>query len=287
MKKTGAGLARPIVKWVGGKRSSVEHILRELPTKIDTYFEPFFGGGSVFFALAAEGRFRRAVLSDACSELIAAHVAVRDDVESVIVAIRRLGPGRITEPKYYRIRDSRPLTPAGKAARFLFLNKCGFNGLYRVNSFGKFNVPWGKRTRWLVDYENLRSVSRALNGVDLLVADFQHVAESLFSAKQGDAGYFDPPYLPRTKTEKFTSYTRSGFGFEHQLRLARMFGELAEKGVHVVASNADTRTTMRLYGDVPGTKFLRTHVARAINSNGKRRGKVGELFIVNPGRSGE
>jgi DNA adenine methylase len=279
--------ARPIVKWAGGKHESVKHILHHLPEQIETYYEPFFGGGAVFFALAAAGRFKRAVISDACEELIEAYQTIRDDVESVLVAIRRLGPGRVTADKYYRIRDSKPRSPATRAARFLFLNKCGFNGLYRVNSFGKFNVPWGKWTRWLVDVENLRAVSRVLQRVDILTADYGHITEGLFPAKRGDAVYFDPPYLPRTKSEKFTSYTRYGFGFADQQGLAYTFAKLVTRGIHVVASNADTRTSMLLYGEILGTKYRRTHVSRAVNSNGKGRGKVGELLIVNPGQPGE
>jgi DNA adenine methylase len=280
--------ARPVVKWCGGKHESVPHILRHLPDKIETYFEPFFGGGSVFFALASEGRFKRAVISDACEELIGAHIAIRDDVDAVLTAIRRLGPGHVTEDKYYCVRNSRPRTNAGKAARFLFLNKCGFNGLYRVNSFGKFNVPWGHRSKWIVDVENLRAVSRVLQRVDIVLGDFEIITtQGLFPAKPGDAVYFDPPYLPRTKSEKFTSYTRYGFGFDEQQRLARTFATLETRGVHVVASNADTSTAMLLYGDIQGTKFRRTHVSRAVNSNGKGRGKVGELLIVNAGNTAE
>jgi DNA adenine methylase len=276
--------AGPCLKWAGGKRASVEHILRHMPKQIDTYFEPFFGGGAAFFALADAKRFRRAIISDSCEELIDMYRAIRGDVESVIVAVRRLGPSRITEAKYYRIRESRPRTAAGKAARTLFLNKNGFNGLYRVNSFGRFNVPWGKRTSWKPDYDNLRAVSEALCDVEIVASDFE---APLQRARSGDAVYLDPPYLPKSKSEKFTNYTRYGFGFEQQYRLAEVFAELVDIGVHVVASNADTPTAMRLYGDIPGTKYRRTHVARAINSNGKGRGKVGELLIVNPGRPGE
>jgi DNA adenine methylase len=277
-------VARPCLKWVGGKHESVEHILRYLSAKIDTYYEPFFGGGAVFFALAAAKRFKRAVISDSCLELIEMYRTIRDDVEAVIAAIRRLGPSRISEKKYYRIRASRPRTPAGRAARTLFLNKNGFNGLYRVNSFGKFNVPWGKRTSWKPDYENLVAVSAALCDVEIVAGDFE---SPLRDACLGDAVYLDPPYLPKSKTEKFTAYTRNGFGFDQQLRLANVYRELTEIGVHVVASNADTPLAMKLYGDIPGTKYRRTHVSRAVNSNGKGRGKVGELLIVNPGIPGE
>lgn len=276
--------ARPFAKYAGGKSESAEHILRYLPSEIEVYYEPFVGGGAIFFALAAAKRFKRAVISDANKELITTYQAIRDDVEGVLAAIQRLGPSRVTESKYYRIRDAKPRTPATIAARFLFLNKTGYNGLYRVNSFGKFNTPWGKHTSWSPDVENFRQVSRVLQGVEILYADFRHV---LSVARRGDAVYLDPPYLPKSKTEKFTAYTRDGFRFERQQDLADAFRKLVDLGVHAVASNADTRATVRLYEDIDGTEFLRTHVSRAINSNGKGRGKVGELLIVNPGRSGE
>lgn len=277
-------IPRPVVKWAGGKHESVDHILRYLRTEIETYFEPFFGGGAVFFALARLGRFKRAVISDACRDLVITHQAIRDDVVGVLNAIHRLGPSHVTEAKYYRIRDAKPRTPATIAARFLFLNKTGYNGLYRVNSYGKFNTPWGHHTSWSPDVENLREVSKVLQGVEILHADFRHV---LSVARRGDAVYLDPPYLPKSKTEKFTGYTRDGFRFDSQKDLADTFSALVERGVHAVASNADTRATVRLYEDIEGTEFLRTHVSRAINSNGKGRGKVGELLIVNPGRVGE
>lgn len=284
MTRNSQPIPRPFVKYAGGKSESAEHILRYLPAEIETYYEPFVGGGAIFFALARLGRFKRAVISDASRELITTYQAIRDDVDGVLTAIQRLGPSRVTEAKYYRIRDSKPRTPATIAARFLFLNKTGYNGLYRVNSFGKFNTPWGKHTSWSPDVENLRAVSNVLQGVEILHADFRHV---LLVARRGDAVYLDPPYLPKSKTEKFTAYTRDGFRFESQQDLADTFSALVERGVHTVASNADTAATLRLYEDIEGTELLRTHVSRAINSNGKGRGKVGELLIVNPGRSGE
>ncbi len=281
-------IAGPIVKWAGGKHDSVPHIVRRLPPKIATYYEPFFGGGAVFFKLAALGRFERAVISDACEELMVAHQAIRDDVEGVIDAIRRLGPSRVTEAKYYRIRAAKPRTPATRAARFLFLNKNGFNGLYRVNHAGEFNVPWGKRTSWRPDYENLRAVSRVLQNVEIFVTNYQNVTEGpICIAKRGDAVYFDPPYLMSSKTARFTAYTQWGFGFHQQQELAATFETLATRGVHVLASNAEVRATMKLYGDIEGTEYWRIPVRRAINSNGARRGKVGELLMVNPGNPGE
>jgi DNA adenine methylase len=281
-------MAKPFVKWAGGKHASIEHILKHLPERIGTYYEPLVGGGAVFFALANAGRFERAVINDSCDELMGTYVAIRDDVEGVIAAIRKLRPSRITEAKYLRVRSSRPRTPAGRAARMLFLNKTGFNGLYRLNSFGKFNVPWGKRTKWVPDVGNLRAVSEVLRSPDVVLrcGDFAAADRQLdlFGSDEVHAYYLDPPYLPASKIAKFTSYSRYGFGYTEQQRLAALFSDLAHQGVHVVASNADVPATLRLYGDIEGTEFLRLHIGRAINCNGKSRGKVGELLMVNPGK---
>lgn len=280
-------MAKPIVKWCGGKRASVPYIIDSLPAQIDCYFEPFFGGGAVFFELARLGRFKRAILSDSCQELMDTYIAVRDDVEAVIKAIEKLRPSRVTEKKYYRVLRSKPRTPAGRAARMLFLNKTGFNGLYRLNSFGRFNVPWGKRTKWVPDIENLRAVAEVLRSPNVVLrcGDFATVDRQLdlFGSDEVCAYYLDPPYLPASKIAKFTSYSRYGFNFAEQQRLAEFYADLASRGVHMVASNADVTATMRLYGDIEGTEFFRIQVGRAINCKGKSRGKVGELLMVNPG----
>lgn len=287
-KKKNLPMPRPILKWAGGKHASIPDVLAALPAQIRTYYEPFFGGGAVFFALAREARFERAVISDFNHELIGTLLAVRDDVESVIREIDAYKPERITAKKYYRIRASKPRSPARKAARMIFLNKVGYNGLYRLNKKGVFNVPWGKVKRWDPDYANLRAVAALLRqpNIEIRCDDFetcnkQHVLP--FPGAKKDAGYFDPPYLPESKTARFTAYTADGFQKRDHKRLATLFGTLAEAGVHVVASNADVRGAERLYESIPGTKIYSTSVARAINSNGKRRGKIGELLIVNPG----
>jgi len=282
-------LPRPIVKWAGGKRWSTQAILDALPRKIHTYYEPFFGGGSVFWALAREGRFERACIADSNPEVIGCLRALRTDPDAVLRAIRQLGPGRITAEKYYRVRASKPRSPAGQAARFLFLNKTGYNGLYRVNkSFGTFNVPWSKRTSWCPDVSNLLAVSNVLRTreVRILCRDFAATSrqvELFDELGPGDAAYFDPPYLPESATARFAAYTRDGFSVDDHRRLAEVFDGLAARGVHVVASNADVRGTLRLYEGNESTEFYRLACPRAINSKGSRRGKIGELLIVNRG----
>jgi DNA adenine methylase len=285
---------RPIVKWLGGKHSSIERIVRLLPDQIGTYYEPFLGGGAVFFALARANRFKRAVINDSNRELIELMWAIRDDVDGVIAAIRRLGPVRVTADKYYRIRASSPRSSAGKAARTLFLNKTGFNGLYRVNLRGEFNVPYAKVRRWRPDYDNLRAVSARLRDRRITITsdDFEAFDRQLelysSSSSDGsmDAVYFDPPYLPESKTANFTAYTPGGFTLSDHRRLGKLFARLASRGVHVAASNAAVRGAERIYEGIPGTKIFELTCPRSINSDGRKRGGVGELLIVNPGLLG-
>ena len=263
---------QPVLKWAGGKRRLVPDILAALPREIDTYYEPFVGGGAVFFALAAEGRFQRAVLSDRNSELIQMYAAIRDDVESVIAALSDM---RHSEEEYYRIRALRPRTLARKAARIIYLNKTGYNGLYRVNRSGEFNVPFGRQERPnICDADNLRAVAQVLQGVEVLVSDFESVVAG---ARPGDAVYFDPPYMPVSTTAKFTSYHSEPFGNDEHHRLARLFGDLAARRVAVVLSNSDTKETRALYGSF---KPRVVHASRPINSNASARGPVAELLVA-------
>jgi DNA adenine methylase len=269
--------ARPVVKWAGGKTRSVEAICARLPKQIETYYEPFVGGGAVFFALAAEGRFRRAVISDSNQELITAYRAIRDDVEGVIGAIRRLHPGNVTADRYYAIRRSNPTSANGTAARLIYLNKTCFNGLYRVNQSGRFNVPFGSYANpHVLDSENLRSVSAALQGVHIAAVDFSWWQRA---CKAGDAVYFDPPYLPASKTANFASYTPDGFGLEEQSRLMTLFAALSRRGVSVVLSQSDTFESRAICKDGEARTVNRLEVPRSISCAGKKRSPVGELLI--------
>lgn len=263
--------AQPILKWAGGKRRLAPLILKALPAKIDTYYEPFLGGGAVFFALAAEKRFRRAVLSDCNPDLVSAYRAVRDDAEGVIRCLQRM---RHSEVDYYRIRGSRPRSSLMKAARTIYLNKTGFNGLYRLNRAGDFNVPFGRYTNpTICDVDGLRAASRALAGVSIEAVDFE---ESVELAAAGDAVYFDPPYVPASKTANFTAFYSEAFGSDEHARLAQLFMKLAGRGVHVVLSNSDTPETRKLYS---GFRRKAIRVQRHISADGKSRGPVGELLV--------
>jgi DNA adenine methylase len=260
---------RPFMKWAGGKTQLIPQILRRFPPRYGRYFEPFLGGGAVFFALAP----KQALLSDVNEQLIATYTAIRDDLEGVIA---ELGRHHATEEHYYEVRamDAAALGGTARAARTIFLNRTCFNGLYRVNSRGQFNVPFGKyKNPKICDAENLALVSRALQGVELDVGDAFTAARR---ARAGDLVYLDPPYDPVSPTASFTGYTRGGFSRDDQARLAGLFRELADRGVHVVLSNSDTPFIQQLYA---GFRMERVLARRAINSRADRRGPVGELIV--------
>ncbi|MBE7484897.1 MAG: DNA adenine methylase [Polyangiaceae bacterium] len=264
--------ARPVLKWAGGKTQLLPKILARLPERIDTYFEPFVGGAAVFFALAARGSFRRAVLADRNPDLVAVYRALQQDVEGVIRALGRMSH---SESEYYRVRALSPRGLVQRAARIIYLNKTGYNGLYRVNRSGQFNVPFGKyKNPNFCDAENLRAAAAALQGVEIAEADFEAVCAR---ARPGDAVYLDPPYVPLSKTSYFTAYDRHPFGqLEHE-RLARVFAELEGRGVDAVLSNSNTPETRALYR---GFRAEKVKVARNINSRASARGPIDELLVV-------
>jgi DNA adenine methylase len=276
---------RPILKWAGGKARLVPSILALLPTQIETYHEPFVGGAAVFFALANARRFRRAVLSDLNGDLIDVYRGVKKDVEGVIRLLQDYKRRHDSET-YYATRqlDPRNLDLVERAARLIYLNKTGYNGLYRVNQNGYFNVPVGRYTRpTVLDHAalkvRLRGASRALRarGVSLEVSDFSEVARR---AKPGDAVYFDPPYVPSSLTANFTSYHSQAFGRDAHERLGGALEELTRLGIRTVLSNSDTRWTRQLY-DKSRFDIQRVLVSRPINSKSTARGRVGELLVDN------
>lgn len=269
--------AKPFLNWVGSKRKLVPIIISHMPPKIGTYREPFFGGGAVFFALADENRFERAVISDANPELITTLCAIRDDVESVIFALRSLPTKAITDSIYRAVRSTKHPNVVQVAARMIWLNKNGFNGLYRINKRGEFNVAWSKRTTYEPDIDNLRAVSRVLNESNVEILN-SLVCQA--TSGPGDVIYLDPPYFPTSKTANFTGYTDEEFGPEQQERLGELFARYASTGATVIASNSDVPDVRRIYGSIPGAEIHEVSRSGQINSDGKKRGRVGELIIV-------
>jgi DNA adenine methylase len=268
-----AQAAKPFLKAVGGKTVLLPEILPRLPAKIKTYYEPFLGGGAVFFALAAAGRFERAVVSDANEELAITYVALANLTDKVVRALKK---HVYDETHYYSVRAQDPLKleMSVRAARLIYLNKTCFNGLWRVNRKGQFNVPFGRYTNpTICDEENLRAVSLALRRVTVASLDFE---KTVLPAKRGDAVYFDPPYVPVSETANFTAYTAGGFGPDDQARLRDVAKRLDERGVHVLLSNADTPLVRELY---KGFRIESVQAPRRVNSKGGKRGNVGELLI--------
>jgi DNA adenine methylase len=269
----GESAPAPFLKWAGGKRQILAELLKETPDGIDTYYEPFVGGGALFFALASAGRFRRAVLADCNPDLIDCYLAIKTDVDAVITALRRLP---IDRDQYYEIRaiDPATLDLAARAARTIYLNKVGFNGLYRVNSRGQFNVPYGKYNNPTICNERrLRADARVLRDVTLECRDF---SESVAPAGPGDFVYFDPPYVPLSSTASFTAYAKSPFGPVEQARLAAVLRALGQRQVPALLSNSFCPTTRALYR---GLRPRSVQVRRSINSVGDKRGPVKELLV--------
>lgn len=265
----------PILKWAGGKTQLLPSLAAYLPDRFDRYYEPFVGGGAMFFYLLNTRQSLRGFLSDYNEELINCYCAVRDNVEAVI---RQLKKHRNDREYYYRLRaqDPKSLADAERAARLIFLNKTCFNGLYRVNSRGQFNVPFGdyKNPR-TCDEVNLRAVSQALQTIKI---QSSHFGDALKSARRGDFVYFDPPYQPLSATANFTSYTSRCFGENDQRQLADVVRQLAKRSCKIMLSNSDNDFIRELYR---GFRIETVWATRAINCKGDRRGRVSELVILN------
>lgn len=292
-------MAKPFIKWIGGKRQLVPELLKHIPQleEIGTYYEPFIGGGALFFTLqeiyeAKMGKPLKATINDANPHLVGVYRQVRGNVRAVIDTLEGLdcsvGINGFKEA-YSRIRTSfnedthNYVHPARRAGWFLAMNAWGFNGLCRYNHSGGFNVPCGKfsKTPVLLDKaDNLYHVSDVLKDVLINQGDF---AKSVVSAKKGDLIYFDPPYFPINATSDFTSYTKEGFDAKDQIRLHDLALLLVERGAWVILSNSDTPATRELYGHKRSASYFALHkvqARRAVNCNAAKRGKVGELIIV-------
>lgn len=274
--------ARPFLKWAGGKGQLLPELTMRLPARFRRYHEPFVGGGALFFHLWNSGRLRHsAVLSDSNPELITCYEVVRDQVEELIEILLELRPRFNDRAFFYEIRgwDRRPdfhqRPKVERAARTIFLNRTCYNGLYRLNNRGQFNAPFGNyRNPLIVDPENMREVSRALQDVELYVSDFSAVLQR---AEPEDLIYFDPPYVPLSTTSSFTAYTHQGFPESEQRRLAEVFFALAERGCYVMLSNSYTELARTLYAGQPVHESV--YASRKINCDGTKRGTVAELIV--------
>lgn len=278
--------AQPFLKWVGGKTQLLAQYDKFFPKEITRYFEPFVGGGAVFFHLKHRFPRMRAFLRDINAELINTYRAVRDFPQELM---RRLDEHAARfraerDDYYYLVRaqhhlDGDETKIVERAARMIFLNKTCFNGLWRVNARGEFNVPVGShKNPTLYDEENILAASRALQGVHLAVQDFR---ATLNETRRGDFAYIDPPYHPLSPTASFTSYTKEDFGEGEQRELHALFADAARRGVRLMLSNSDTPFIRRLYRDF---HIHTVRARRAINCDGQKRGEVSEVLICVPNR---
>jgi DNA adenine methylase len=270
------------LRWVGGKTQLLPELLARIPAKFDAYYEPFLSGGALFFAMWNTGRMTGAAahLSDANGELVNAWNAVRSEPGRLCDELARL-QRHTSESDFYAMRavDPDTLDVISRAARFIYLNKTCFNGLYRVNRAGKFNAPWGHREHvHTCDKENILACSAALAGASIDADDY---ASACHMAKRGDFVYVDPPYVPRSATASFVGYTHGGFGEQQHRELAATFARLAARGVHVLLSNSDTPLVRELY-EGKGYRFEIVPARRVINCKGAKRGAVNEVLVSAP-----
>jgi DNA adenine methylase len=274
---------KPFVKWVGGKRQLLKQF-KDLalyppehfnPDK-NHYFEPFVGGGAVFFDLLPT----RAYLSDMNFDLVTTYNVIKTDVESLISSLNK----HVYEKQYFlnvRSQKVSDLSLIEIASRFIYLNRTCFNGMYRVNSKGQFNVPFGRYDKPLIcDAKNLLKVSKTLQNIKIVHNDYKEV---LKRAKKGDFVYFDPPYHPLTKTASFTSYTKEDFNEDDQIELRDTYITLHKRGCFVMLSNSNSDFINRIYSELipKGITIHKVNAGRAINSNASKRGKITEVIVTN------
>ncbi|MGI0046127.1 MAG: DNA adenine methylase [Nitrosotalea sp.] len=273
---------KPFVKWAGGKRQLLPIIANHIPQKFDRYFEPFLGGGAVFFNLVSQGRDAKWFVSDLNSDLVLSYVTIRDRVKELVASLESHSTSYFKNPSsyYYKIRENNPKGQIEKVSRLVFLNKTCFNGLYRVNSKGKFNVPLGKYTNPnIVNKENLLAVSEILQSKDISIK-CQDFEGALKNATSDDFVYLDPPYHPVSETANFTSYTEDDFGYDDQKRLYAKFKALDRKGVKILLSNSKSDEIIDLFEEFSGG-MVEINTNRFINSVSQRRTGHTELLIRN------
>ena len=292
-------ILKPFVKWVGGKSQLIEQIEKMLPTDgkkvLTKYAEPMVGGGALFFSLLSKYDFEELYISDINAELINAYQAVKNDVDNLIAKLNEMQMLFLPMDEngrkyfYYTVRErfnSTTLTEetaTEKAAQFIFLNKTCFNGLYRVNRKGQFNVPMGAyKNPTICDEENLRNIHEALQNVTIVCGDYS-LSKSFID--QDTFVYIDPPYRPISETSAFTSYNSDVFDDDEQIRLARFIDEINASGAKIVLSNSDPKNVNpddtffdELY---KAYQIKRVSATRMINSKSDSRGKINELLICN------
>lgn len=261
---------KPFLRWAGGKawfHSHLENLLHGV--EFDNYYEPFLGGGSIFFSLEADN----AVLSDANQELIDTYIAVRDNPDEVILAIEGY---ENTKEFYYRLRENIPDAPSEKAARFIYLNHTSFNGLYRVNKRGLYNVPYGQRTHVIIDAASIRNASDALQNIQLSAGDFESGIECI---RKGTLVFLDPPYTVSHNNNGFIEYNQNIFSIEDQRRLARFIKQVEDRGAYFILTNAAHDAIREIFQKC-GRSFT-VERQSLIGGKNAKRGLTEELVFTN------
>lgn len=298
--------AKPFLKWAGGKSQLIEQLKKKYPPELKdgqlkNYYEPFLGGGAVFFDIIQNYPVENVYLSDINEELILVYLVVQNEVSSLIELLQNYQQHYLSldaderTAYFYEMREvynqsrfqlnykKRSDTWTARAAQMIFLNKTGYNGLFRLNQTGAFNVPFGRyKTPKIIDAPNLLAVSKLLQHTDIRVADFGELKQRIAKAS---FVYFDPPYRPLSKTASFTTYSKTTFDEQEQIRLAKTFKTLHKKGIKLMLSNSDPQNIN------PADNFFEKHYAgfniatvaarRMINSNAQKRGRINELVITN------
>lgn len=259
---------KPFLKWAGGKTQMINELLKYAPGKFNKYIEPFIGGGAFYFHLNPE----LSIISDSNEELIVTYNAVKDNIDEVISILESYSTDEIS---YYKIRalDTMKLSLIERAARLIYLNKTCFNGLYRVNKKGEFNVPYGKREGSIINVDSIVSASKFLKNTTILHSDYLPIIDNY--ARKGDFVFLDPPYYPVSKNADFKRYTKESFYEEDQLKLKEEFDRLVRKGCYVLLTNSDHPKILDLYKDYE-IKIVQTK--RLISSNPNTR--TGKDIIV-------
>lgn len=269
---------RPILKWAGGKRSIADFIIGLMPESFGTYIEPFLGGGSVFFRLCGRKARHKSVLADINPDLVALYVAVKEKPQDLLQELAGIGYGNNPED-YERAREEYNSLPAGNIRRnalMLYLNRHCYNGLYRVNRNGQFNVPFGRYSKpSLPGKDSIIAISNCLSNATLLISDFQEV---IFRAESNDLIYADPPYSPISRSSNFTSYSSNGFNWKDQVRLKEALDLADRKGAFFIISNSWAEEILDLYASY---NISRIEANRNINSVANSRGKIPEAVIYN------
>jgi len=275
----------PFVKWAGGKRKLAPLLIETFPKDFDPekhrYFEPFIGGGALMFALGNPENSlnipgKNLFINDLNPELTNTYEVIRDNVTALIKELEFMSK-KVNEDKFYEIRAAKPRGKVARAARFIYLNKTCYNGLWRVNSKGEFNVPFGKQKKpSIFDEENLRACSKRLKGCTITNKSFE---KAVAGARKGDLVYFDPPYIPLSATASFAAYAKEGFNFSHHELLARIVQELSAKDVYVLLSNSDTPMTRNIFRR--SLTLRKVLMSRSISASGSKRTPVFEVLGMN------